>query len=186
VIFFILTGLVGLGLVGFGIWMLTLPGQLAAASQSTATALVTRSLDEPAAIIITATLDGANTPQPGHQNGGNGTAGTLPAATAAAVITPPPGGSGAWDACPGSYQSFLRVGQKAMVSLNPPLPNNVRAAASKSAKFLFAIQPGDEVDIIDGPGCENSWVWWKVQAKDGQSGWTAEGDGTEYWIVPVN
>lgn len=182
-IFFCLTGLVGLGLVGFGVWLLIPAGQPAANIQATQNPLPTHSPDEPKAIIITATLEGTDVTQ---SAGGNGEAGTPPRATVAPGISTPGGGSGAWDACPGSYQSFLRVGQKAMVSLNPPLPNNVRSAASKTAAFLFAIQPGDEVDIIDGPGCENGWVWWKVQVKDGQSGWTAEGDGTEYWIVPVN
>lgn len=93
----------------------------------------------------------------------------------------------AWDACPGAaYQSRLRVGDTAEVSSDPPLANRVRTDASLDAEVLGYIQPGEDAIILEGPRCNNNWVWWKVRSNEsGLEGWTAEGDEDSYWLVPV-
>jgi hypothetical protein len=184
-VFFILTGLVGLALIGLGGWMVFEPARFAAQGGAPTAVVPTYSPSYSNAVIITATLEPRLAPAPAGQ----------PAATAAPGVTVQPSpfsgytstgiANVPWDACPGSYQSHLRVGDKAMVSLNPPLPNNVRDQAGASGKFLFAIQPGETVDIVEGPGCTSGWVWWLIKTKDGRSGWTAEGDGKDYWLVPA-
>jgi hypothetical protein len=65
-------------------------------------------------------------------------------------------------------------------------PNRVRAAPDTNAEFLTQIYPGDIVVVLEGPVCAGSLVFWKVQsdAIPGGEGWTAEGDGVEYYLVP--
>lgn len=92
-----------------------------------------------------------------------------------------------WPACPGSRDSRLRVGVFATVSTDPPQANNVRDAAGVDHLKIGQIQPGERVKIIAGPACVESWTWWKVQSADGSlTGWTAEGDAGNYWLVPVD
>ena len=99
------------------------------------------------------------------------------------ILTPTPTPT-AWQACPNAFFSHLRVGMKVKLSEDPPLPNRVRESANTTAKIVGMIQPGEIVEILDGPGCSNNWVWWKIRKSDGVIGWTAEGDGQNYWLLP--
>jgi hypothetical protein len=93
---------------------------------------------------------------------------------------------GPWEACQGSYLTRLYVGDHAYVSYDPPLSNRVRSAPGLSGRILGRIQPGEEVEILDGPACENNWVWWRIRSqKTSLTGWTAEGDSEDYWLVPL-
>lgn len=74
---------------------------------------------------------------------------------------------------------------KASVSTDPPLPNRVRTSAGLNSTYLGLIEPGEEVDILDGPICSDNMVWWKVDNRKGLIGWTSEGDLNSYWLVPV-
>ncbi len=186
--FFIIIGLTGLALIGLGSWLLLSPIQ--AAGQADAPKVLTPTLapsDELPILIITATSEPSQTPVPTDIPAATiaPEATNAPATTAAPVSTSTQSAPSTWQACPGAGLSQLHVGNKAMVSLDPPLANNVRAEPDKNAKYLFAIQPGEVVDITNGPGCSNNWVWWAIKTQDGRTGWTAEGDGTDYWLVPV-
>ncbi len=91
-----------------------------------------------------------------------------------------------WEACPGIYLSRLHVGETAFVSTDPPLPNRVRTQPSLNGSIIGFLQPGELIDIIEGPSCSNKWIWWRVHSqKTGMTGWTAEGDSDNYWLVPV-
>ncbi len=89
--------------------------------------------------------------------------------------------------CPGAvYASRLHVGDKATVSTDPPQANRVRSEPSVNGAILGYIQPGEEVSILEGPGCSSNWFWWRVRSTTtGLEGWTAEGDENGYWLVPV-
>jgi hypothetical protein len=88
-------------------------------------------------------------------------------------------------ACYGAPETRLKVGDIASVSLVPPDPNTVRKEPNKKAQKLGSIQPGEKVEILDGPICANNWVWWKVKSlESGLTGWTPEGDPKNYWLVP--
>jgi len=55
-----------------------------------------------------------------------------------------------------------------------------------SNNIIGRILPGNEAEIIDGPVCNWRWILWEVQRlPDGLTGWAAESDGHEFWIVPV-
>jgi len=91
-----------------------------------------------------------------------------------------------WEACPGIYLSRLHVGETAFVSTDPPLPNRVRTQPSLNGSIIGFLQPGELIDIIEGPSCSNKWIWWRVHSqKTGMTGWTVEGDSDNYWLVPV-
>lgn len=107
--------------------------------------------------------------------------------TTAAIIETATPDSSPWQACMDAvYLSRLQVGEKARVSEDPPLANRVRSQPSLNGKVLGYIEPGEEVAVLEGPGCSSGWVWWRVRADEtGLEGWTAEGDDEGYWLVPV-
>ena len=88
--------------------------------------------------------------------------------------------------CSGAPGSHLVVGMTAQVSKNPPISNNVRKNPDTGAVIVGTIGPGTVVSILDGPSCGGSFVWWKISAPDGTTGWTAEGDATSDWLMPYS
>lgn len=95
-------------------------------------------------------------------------------------LRPPPG-----MACADSYPSNLRVGIRAVVNPNPPIPTRLRAEPDLHAGILGQVDPGKSVEILEGPACSNGWVWWEVyDAEQDMTGWMAEGDGQDYWLIP--
>jgi len=117
--------------------------------------------------------------------------GTTPAPGVTAVTaTPQPAATTStepWQACPdASYLSRLHVGDTAAVSTDPPLANRIRKDAALDAEVLGFIQPVETALVLEGPACTNGWVWWRVRATaNGVEGWTAEGDSSSYWLIPV-
>jgi len=88
--------------------------------------------------------------------------------------------------CDAYYPTRLEKGGKAMVTLDPPLPNRMRSEPAARAQIIGEIEPGEVVNLLDGPLCNGGWVWWYVQSrKSGLTGWTSEGDRHEYWLSPV-
>jgi hypothetical protein len=91
-----------------------------------------------------------------------------------------------WYPCPGIYDSRLHVDDRAYVSYNPPLRNNVRSSPNLGASLVGMLDPGEEMRIIEGPICANNMVWWRIRSLDGSlTGWTSEGDMENYWLVPL-
>jgi len=78
----------------------------------------------------------------------------------------------------------LAVGEYARVT--PGEPNSVRSEPGKSGNLIAKIPAGALVWILDGPVCADGYVFWKVEhiTIPGGYGWTAEGDGVEYWLEP--
>ena len=46
-------------------------------------------------------------------------------------------------------------------------------------------QPGDTLIIRDGPWCSYGWIVWFVETSGGFLGYTPEGNGEVYWLLPV-
>jgi len=86
--------------------------------------------------------------------------------------------------CTGKYTRLL-PGIWAQVA--PGNPNRVRSEPSKTAEVIGQLYPGTAAFVIEGPVCANGLVYWKVEnaAISGGAGWTAEGDGKEYWLEPM-
>ncbi len=79
----------------------------------------------------------------------------------------------------------LRPGDKAAVSLHPPFANTLRQSPGKEAEPLGEILAGQEVDVLEGPVYNGGSFWYKVKdTRTGLTGWTAEADDQDYWLVP--
>jgi WD40 repeat protein len=64
-------------------------------------------------------------------------------------------------------------------------PNRLRAEASTTANVLAEIPPGAAFDVLSGPVCDaEGYVWWQVDY-NGTLGYTAEGQGSDYYIEPL-
>jgi Tol biopolymer transport system component len=99
---------------------------------------------------------------------------------------PSPTAPASWKLCPGGLDSRLDIGRQAQVTSDPPTPNNIREAPTKNSRLLGQIQPGEKVDILEGPVCDNGLIWWQIQSTtSGLKGYTLEGDLKNYWLVPV-
>ncbi len=82
--------------------------------------------------------------------------------------------------CPGAPPIRLSIGTIAHVT--PGDANTLRASPGGSA--TGSIPGGSAVAILDGPVCTaNGIVWWKVNY-NGAIGWTAEGQGSTYFMEP--
>jgi hypothetical protein len=86
--------------------------------------------------------------------------------------------------CPGAPTLSLKPGDWAQVSLDPPLPNNIRRQPGLSSELIGIIQPGETVRLLKGPLCVDGYAWWFVRSLDGLEGWTAEGNASNYWLIP--
>lgn len=88
--------------------------------------------------------------------------------------------------CAGAYTHLL-PGRYAVVTGGPDdPPNRVRAAPNTGAEVIAQIYPGTIVQVLEGPVCTDGLVFWKVENASipGGAGWTAEGDGSEYFLDP--
>lgn len=88
--------------------------------------------------------------------------------------------------CPSSW-SRLEAGKQARVTGAPTdPPNRVRSEPLKADNAIGYVTPGAILDILEGPICADNIVFWLVISDTipGGSGWTAEGDGVEYWLEP--
>lgn len=181
-------GLIGIGLVVAGTWFLmdvtALPRIIREmdwnqAPLATSTLPVIRlTASQTPRVVITIPSTGvttaSSTPQP--------TLTPLPSVTS--TLTPTPGATDPALVCPNTYPTRLKKGIRVFASLYPNLPNRIREQATTRAKILGMINPGEEADVVDGPACAEGWIWWKIKKDNGLTGWTAEGDGKDYWIVP--
>lgn len=86
--------------------------------------------------------------------------------------------------CPPTTPLQLVVGQQARV-LSGKGANRVRDMPSTSGAVLYQIEGGSIFDVIGQPECGDGYRWWHISFQ-GQAGWTAEGDDTEYFLEPVS
>ncbi len=83
--------------------------------------------------------------------------------------------------CTGTLPARLTVGGQGRVT--PGLPNKMRLEPSLASAQIGNI-PGEGVfSVIGGPHCADGFLWWKV-TYGSTTGWTANGDGTDYWVEP--
>jgi hypothetical protein len=66
--------------------------------------------------------------------------------------------------------------------------NNVRDAASRNGELIGQIEGGSPFTVLDGFTCTGNFTWWQVEYFDGSdmvTGWTAESNGTDYFLEPI-
>lgn len=95
-------------------------------------------------------------------------------------ITPPPSVSPN-PACP--LPPRMVVGQPGIVDASVPLPNRLRSAPSLYSAQIGLLRVNEIFTVIGGPECANGILWWQVNY-NGRIGWTAEGQGGQYYIRP--
>jgi WD40 repeat protein len=78
------------------------------------------------------------------------------------------------------------VGKGAMVSQDSEQSNRVRQTPGLKGKYRSGddLRPGETMTITGGPMCADGLTWWQVTSTK-LAGWTAEGDATRYWLVPL-
>ncbi|NOG48579.1 MAG: hypothetical protein HND48_03355 [Chloroflexi bacterium] len=110
----------------------------------------------------------------------------FPMMRATPTITPFPTIPGtAGDVCPGSPSpSRVAVGMQAVVEPGG-VANRLRAEPNPEAEIIGFMPPKSVFIINGGPKCDEvaQLRWWQVQFGD-LNGWTAEGEGDEYYIAP--
>jgi hypothetical protein len=86
--------------------------------------------------------------------------------------------------CPKSPLPRLGPGMQAKVT--PGLPNRLRAGPGTNYTTISQIPAGGVFTVLSGPQCgPEGWSYWRVQYGT-TIGWTAEGDGSTYWLEPVS
>jgi WD40 repeat protein len=87
--------------------------------------------------------------------------------------------------CSGGW-SKLEIGN--LVQLIGEVPSRVRTEPQKGENVVGQFVADETYILLDGPVCSEGLVWWEIADPrlPGGSGWTAEGDGQEYWLEPVN
>jgi Tol biopolymer transport system component len=80
----------------------------------------------------------------------------------------------------------LAAGDQASVSQDSSTPNRVCSGPNIADEIIMLLHPGSVMRLIEGPICADGLVFWKVQNDSipSEVGWTAEGDGQEYWLEP--
>lgn len=96
---------------------------------------------------------------------------------AASAPQPPTDGT-----CPGAPPFRLQVGQNGRVT--PGTPNRLRAEGTSTSAIIGEIPGGATFSVIGGPSCSGGMTYWQVNY-NGQIGWTAEGQGSSYWVEPI-
>ena len=113
--------------------------------------------------------------------------GIQPAASPTATRTRTPTATRTVERTPGCDAGFsqLAIGEYAILT-EGALPNRVRSEPRLDDNVVSLLYEGTTVKVLGGPVCADGLIFWKVESTtipDG-SGWTAEGDGTDYYLAP--
>jgi hypothetical protein len=85
--------------------------------------------------------------------------------------------------CPGAPPPRLQPGDTAIVL--GTTANNVRNQPSVSSGAVVGqIPAGAQFMVLEGPACQDDLTWYRVRYGT-LYGWTAEGQGREYWVEPL-
>ena len=84
--------------------------------------------------------------------------------------------------CPANLPGRLVIGKTGRVT--PGLANRLRSAGNYAAPIIGKIPAGGVFSVVAGPTCDAATRWWQV-TYNGQTGFTAEGYGSEYWLEPI-
>ncbi|TFH41704.1 MAG: hypothetical protein E4H01_14530, partial [Lysobacterales bacterium] len=88
--------------------------------------------------------------------------------------------------CTSGWSRLTAGGQARITGILGSPANRVRSAPLVGDNKIGDLLPGSTVSVYEGPVCADGLVFWQVanESIPGGYGWTAEGDGTEYWLEP--
>jgi hypothetical protein len=90
---------------------------------------------------------------------------------------------GTWQPCDDAPPSQLEVGDTAIFE-GTSFKLRLRGEPSLQGTLKEEINPGDRIEIINGPACADKLVWWEIQSSStGHTGWAAEGNDYDTWLV---
>ncbi len=97
-----------------------------------------------------------------------------------------PSTTSAQQSCGTAPAPRLTAGGQGRVTISDGMGNNLRVSPSAAAgtTILGVLADGEVFNVLGAPTCADNYWWWQVRRWDGQTGWTAEGAGTEYWVEP--
>jgi len=99
-----------------------------------------------------------------------------------AVPSPTPTATATLPLCDGAPPPILSVGMR--VAVTPGISNRFRQTPGLDGRVIGRIDAGSELLILGGPECVDRYRWWQVDFA-GTTGWTADGQGNDHWLVPV-
>jgi len=86
----------------------------------------------------------------------------------------------------GCSASRLHVGDRAFIASSGGLIGLYRYKSLSFEPDLRHPASGTEVEIVDGPFCDEKIIYWKVRTPDKELvGFYPEGDGNTYWLLPL-
>jgi hypothetical protein len=118
---------------------------------------------------------------------GNGPRQLPPAWTPTPISIPGTGlDAGTWQPCDDAPPSQLEIGDYAVFE-GTSLRLRLRGEPGMEGTLAGEISPGDQIEIINGPACLDKLVWWEIKSLgEDNSGWTAEGNAYDTWLVRVD
>jgi hypothetical protein len=89
--------------------------------------------------------------------------------------------------CPGSPNPSLITNSRAYVNEQMSSTLRVRTKPTTNTDVAGTLQPGEKIQITDGPICADGYWWWKMKSETQPNllGWVAGGEGTTYWLLPA-
>ncbi len=92
--------------------------------------------------------------------------------------------------CPDAPKTQFVIGERGTVrpaDKKAAVPNSarLREKPGTTARITGTLPEGVTFEIVGGPQCVESFIWWQIKAENGMAGWTAEGDMQRYYIINV-
>jgi hypothetical protein len=87
--------------------------------------------------------------------------------------------------CRPAPTSRLSVGMEASVSYRLSLRLRIREAPGLASNVITAMNRGTEMTIVDGPVCQDGYLWWMIEKESEITGWSAEGEPWMYYLEPL-
>jgi hypothetical protein len=92
---------------------------------------------------------------------------------------------GTWQPCDDAPPSQLELGDIAIFE-GTSFKLRLRGEPSLAGTLGEEIGPGENIEIINGPACSDKLVWWEIKSLiSGITGWAAEGNSYDTWLVRV-
>ena len=90
----------------------------------------------------------------------------------------------------GCSASRLHVGDTAYVAYSGGLVGLYRTKSLSFEPNLRYPEIFEEAEIVDGPYCNDGWIFWEVAIPNSNddnalTGWYPEGNGSEYFLLPL-